>query len=72
MILTAYKLGKIASDGMGILLLLRRFKKKASSCSVFILNKAQINEFEERKFFFLFLNLILNNQEVKTNVLCRI
>ena len=49
------------SDGMRILLLLSRFKKKASSCSIFIKNRAQIKEFEGRKLFFLSLNLIFDN-----------
>ena len=66
------KWGKVASDGMRILLLFSSFQKKASSCSVFELNRAQINKFGKREFASLFLNLIFNNPEVKQNVLCRI
>lgn len=62
---------RIASDGMRILLLLCRFKKKASITCFFLVNRAHINEFREREHIFLFLNLKLNNLEVKQNVLRR-
>jgi hypothetical protein len=65
------KCGKIASDGMRILLLFNRLEKKASICYVFKLNRAQIKEFEGRKFFFLFLNSI-NIEGGGFNVLCRV
>jgi hypothetical protein len=65
------KWGKISSDGMRILLLFNRLEKKASICYVFKLNRAQIKEFEGRKFFFLFLNSI-NIEGGGFNVLCRV
>jgi len=50
------------SDGMRILLLLSRFKKKASSCPIFIRNRARKTEFEKEESTSFFLNLTNNKR----------